>query len=473
MKKVVILITIVNCMLWAYAQGPYRYRVNLTDKSDTEYSLSSPGEFLSEKALQRRARQGLSIDSTDLPVCQSYVMKIAEKGVDVILCSKWNNSVLIQCADTSCMEDIVRLPFVKKVRKVWACPSSVPLREEGRKKLVTDKYIVGKNAYGAASCQVKMLNVDRLHELGFKGKGMTVAVIDGGFYNVDAVKLLKKVKIEGTRNFVNDFDVYGESDHGLKVLSCMAANEPKVMVGTAPEASYWLLCSEDSDSEYLVEEDYWAGAVEFADSVGVDVVNTSLGYSSFDDKNTDYTYSQLDGRTSLMSKSASMAADKGMIVVCSAGNEGNKVWKKITIPADADQVLAVGAVDRRGMNTLFSSVGNTADGRVKPDVMALGGHSAIVTPEGTTGWVNGTSFAAPTLCGAVVCLWQVCPELTAKQLIDLVRKAGNRADEPDNVFGYGIPDFWKAYQAACRLANEKIFVTDSQGNSAGNGISSK
>lgn len=462
---------IINCMVWAYAQGPYRYRVNLTDKSDTEYALSSPEDFLSKKALQRRVRQGLLVDSTDLPVCRSYVTRIAEKGVDVILCSKWNNSVLVQCADTSCMEDIARLPFVKKLQKVWTAPSSVPLREEERKRRVTDKYVRGGNYYGAASYQVEMLNVDRLHALGFKGKGMTVAVIDGGFYNVDAVKLLRKAKIEGTRNFVRDFDVYGENDHGLKVLSCMAANEPKVMVGTAPEASYWLLCSEDSDSEYPVEEDYWARAVEFADSVGVDVINTSLGYVFFDDKSTGYTYSQLDGRTSFISGTASMAADKGMVVVCSAGNEGNKVWKKITVPADANQVLTVGAVDRNGMNTLFSSVGNTADGRVKPDVMALGGNSAVVTPEGTTGWANGTSFAAPTLCGAVVCLWQACPELTAKQLIDIVRKAGNRADKPDNVFGYGIPDFRKAYQAACRLTNEKTFPAASQGDSAGNGMS--
>lgn len=205
--------------------------------------------------------------------------------------------------------------------------------------------------------------------------------------------------------------------------------------------------------------------------MGVDVINTSLGYVFFDDKSTGYTYSQLDGRTSFISGTASMAADKGMVVVCSAGNEGNKVWKKITVPADANQVLTVGAVDRNGMNTLFSSVGNTADGRVKPDVMALGGNSAVVTPEGTTGWANGTSFAAPTLCGAVVCLWQACPELTAKQLIDIVRKAGNRADKPDNVFGYGIPDFRKAYQAACRLTNEKTFPAASQGDSAGNGMS--
>lgn len=446
MKRLIVVIFIISSILSAYAQGIYRYRISLTDKSDTEYSLSHPELFLSEKALLRRAKQGLQVDSTDLPVCRSYITSLMEKGVDIINSSKWNNTVLVECSDTTMIEEVFQLPFVEGVKKVWTCPPTVPIRDDNRKKSVTNKNVAIKEYYGVATSQVMMLNVDKLHALGFRGKGLTVAIIDGGFCNADTVELLRNVKIEGTRNFVNDFDIYGETDHGLKVLSCMAANKPEIMVGTAPEASYWLLCSEDSDSEYLVEEDYWAEAIEFADSVGVDVVNTSLGYSSFDDKSTNYTYSQLDGRTSLISRSASMAADKGMVVVCSAGNEGNKVWKKITVPADADHVLTVGAVDKRRMNTTFSSVGDTSDGRVKPDVMALGGGSAVIESDGTTDWANGTSFASPTLCGAVVCLWQACPDLTAKQLIELVRKVGDRAEHPDNIFGYGIPDLWKAYQ---------------------------
>lgn len=460
MKRIAAMILVMGCMLSMYAQGPYRYRVNLTDKADTEYSLSHPEQFLSDKALQRRARQRLSVDSTDLPVCRSYMTKIAQYGVDIINSSKWNNTVLVECTDTAGIEKMHELPFVGSVRKVWTCPSSIPIRNKDRKKDVTDKYVAGKNYYGTAFYQVSMLNVDKLHHHGFRGHGMTVAIIDGGFYNADAVRLLRNVKIEGTRNFVSNLDIYGESEHGMKVLSCMAAYEPDVMVGTAPEASYWLLCSEDSDSESLAEEDYWAEAVEFADSVGVDLVNTSLGYAIFDDKSTNYTYSQLDGHTSMISRSASMAADKGMIIVCSAGNEGNKTWKKITVPADAAGVLTVGAVDRNRVNTLFSSVGNTADGRVKPDVMALGGGSAVVDIDGSTGFANGTSFAAPTLCGAVACLWQACPSLTAKQLIELVRFAGDRTEVPDNIFGYGIPDFWKAYQTGSRLMNGELFLSE-------------
>lgn len=448
------MISTLACLTVVYAQGPYRYRVTLADKNSTEYSLSHPEAFLSEKAIQRRAWQGVEVDSTDLPVCRSYINKVVEKGVSLVHTSKWNNTLLVECADTTSMEEVMQLPFVTAIKKVWTRSASEAPAEDDRKKQITDDWVAYGSYYGAASYQVEMLNVDKLHKEGFTGKGLTIAVIDGGFLNVDAVKMMKGVHIEGTRNFVRDESVYERGSHGLKVLSCMAVNTPYGMVGTAPDASYWLLCSEDNDVEMPVEEDYWAAAVEFADSVGVDMINTSLGYSTFDDSACNYTYSQLDGHTSLMSRSADMAGRKGIVVVCSAGNEGNKKWKKITIPADAEHVITVGAVDRDGSNTLFSSVGNTADGRIKPDVMALGGRSGIVNEDGTTDWANGTSFAAPILCGAVACLWQACPRLTAAEITDLVRKAGDRADSPDNIYGYGIPDFWKAYQMGLQWENK-------------------
>lgn len=255
----------------------------------------------------------------------------------------------------------------------------------------------------------------------------------------------------GTRDFVNPrSDIYAENYHGMKVLSCLAANRPHVLVGTAPEAAYWLLRSEDDDTEQLVEEDYWAEALEFADSAGVDVVNTSLGYYEFDDKAMNYRYRDLDGRYSLMSHSASLAADKGMVVVCSAGNSGRGVWKKITPPGDAKNILTVGAVNRELVNADFSSVGNTTDGRIKPDVMAVGVSSAVAGTDGTVSYANGTSFASPILCGLVACFWQACPWLTARQVVEAVQNAGDRKEYPDNIFGYGIPDIWKAYQTALK-----------------------
>ena len=448
MKRQIYTLLIGNLLAGSlFAGNPLcRYRVSLTDKQTTEFSLSRPEQFLSGKALERRERQGLYVDSTDLPVPAVYLRQLAAEGVKVVGTSRWNNTALVETDDTLRMARVEALPFVRQTIKVWTAPDSIPARDGQRKKKVKPVRQTYKDYYGAAQSQVSMLEADKLHQAGFRGKGMTIAVIDGGFLNVDTIPLLRNVKIEGTYNFVHPgWDVYAEVEHGMSVLSCMGANSPYTLVGTAPEASFWLFCSEDSDCECLAEEDYWAQAVEYADSVGVDVVNTSLGYYAFDDKIKDYRYRDLDGHTSLMSATASMAADKGMVVVCSAGNSGSQRWKKITPPADADNVLTVGSVDANRENSVFSSVGNTADGRIKPDVMARGGQAALIRSNGQVGAANGTSFSSPVLCGAVACLWQACPNLTAKELIELVRRAGDRYTCPDNIYGYGIPSVWKAY----------------------------
>lgn len=435
------------CTLQLSAQKTYKYRINLRDKAETTYSLNDPQAYLSERALKRRIKQALPIDSTDLPVCQSYIIAITDKGAELVTQSKWNNTVVVQLSDTSLIDKITTLPFVIAARKVWTAPDSIPARNPERKKEVTNKVKKGDNYYGDAYRQISVHHGDSLHAAGFRGEGMQIAVIDAGFYNADEISVFKKMNLLGTRDFVNPHsDIYAENYHGMKVLSCIAANKPHVLVGTAPEASYWLLRSEDNDTEQTVEEDYWAAALEFADSVGVDVVNTSLGYYEFDDKTMNYRYQDLNGHYSLMSNSASMAADKGLVLVCSAGNSGRGVWKKITPPADAENILTVGAVNRDLINADFSSVGNTTDGRIKPDVMAVGVSSAVTGNDGTISHANGTSFASPTFCGLVACFWQATPWLTAKQVIKAVQNAGDRKNNPDNIFGYGVPDIWKAYQ---------------------------
>ncbi len=430
----------------------FRYRIRFADKKQTEYALDCPEDYLSPRAIERRRKQGLAIDSTDLPVCMSYIRGVCGENERLLATSKWNNTALILSADSFFCSRIAAFPFVKEVKLVGVSSEKSRSAGEDRKDIVVKKWEKTDDYYGSAEKQIRMLHGDSLHEAGFRGKEMQIAVIDAGFYNVDAIKLFRNMRLLGTRDFVNpDSDIYEEYSHGLKVLSCMAACRPRVMVGTAPDASYWLLRSEDNDTEQLVEEDYWAAAIEFADSAGVDVVNTSLGYYAFDDASCNYSYSDLDGLTSLMSFSASRAVDKGMIVVCSAGNEGDTFWKKITPPADADGVLAVGAVDSEGKNAVFSSVGNTLDGRIKPDVMAMGVLSAVVDVDGRLIQANGTSYASPILCGLVACLWQACPWLSAKQVVDVVRRSGDRADCPDNIFGYGIPDMWKAYRLGLEL----------------------
>ena len=437
----------------SYAET-YKYRVTLRDKSLTTYSLDRPQEFLSERALERRHRQGIDIDSTDLPVCKTYIDRLVEQGGEYQMQSKWNNTVLMLVHDEETAERFRQNPYVVDVRKVWVSPDTVFPRNKDRKKEITNKWKKTDDYYGVASRQIKIHHGDSLHLAGFRGEGMHVAVIDAGYYNVDKMKFFRKLHILGTKDFVNpNSDIYAEHNHGLKVLSCMAVDMPKVMVGSAPGASYWLLRSEDNDTEQPAEEDYWAAAVEFADSVGVDVVNTSLGYYSFDDASNNYKYRDLDGRTSLMSRSASMASDKGMLIVCSAGNSGASSWKKITPPGDAEGILTVGAVNTDGINADFSSVGNTADGRIKPDVMAVGFHSSVAGTNGGTSYGNGTSFASPIFCGLVICLWQACPWLTVTELIDVVHRASDRYEYPDNIFGYGITDMWKAYRIGMDMKN--------------------
>jgi subtilisin family serine protease len=427
-------------------QDTLKFRVSLKDKSATKYSLERPQEFLSQKAIDRRTRQCLPIDSTDLPVCAAYVKAVKRCGVRVLVTGKWDNFVTISCNNPKLVDKIKALPFVKGVEQVWQSPGGVE-RVHKRDSLV-NKSSESDNFYGEAFRQIEISNGHKLHEAGFRGEGMTIAVVDAGFHNVDKIESMKNINILGTHDLVDPtHDILSEDSNGEGVLSCMAMNAPKVMVGTAPAASYWLLRSEDARSENLVEQDYWAAAVEFADSVGVDVLNASLGYYSFDDETKNYELRHLDGKYALISRQASKIADKGMVLVCSAGNSGSGSWKKITPPGDADNVLTVGAIDKDLHLAPFSSVGNTADGRIKPDVVALGLASHIMGSNGSMRTANGTSFASPTMCGMVACLWQALPNLTAKEIIELVRNSGDRAAYPDNIFGYGVPDMWKAYQS--------------------------
>lgn len=429
------------------AEKAYIYRIYLNDKDGAE-GLSKPERLLSKKALERRQKQMLSLDETDRPVSPKYVKKI-KKLAPVIGGSRWLNTVLVRVNDTTVIDRISNLKFVTGTRRVWTQPDEeAPLRE--RKKYATTftaNDSVADNPYGKGFRQISVMGGDSLHAEGFRGQGMTIAIIDGGFCNADVIPSIKKINIIGTHDFVCEPkpDIYIDTSHGTGVLSCMGLNEPNVFIGTAPEASFWLLRSEDGRTEQEVEEDYWVMAAEFADSVGVDVINTSLGYNNFDDKATSHKYRELDGHTAFISRAASMLADKGVVLVCSAGNSGDEPWKKITPPGDADNVLTVGALNRQLVNANFSSIGPSQDGRVKPDIMAIGNPSYLMYGEGEIIRANGTSFSSPTACGMVACLWQALPYLTARELIDVVRRCSDNYEHPDNIYGYGLPNFWHAY----------------------------
>jgi serine protease AprX len=427
----------------------YLYRLTLKDKKGTAFSLRHPEAFLSQKAIERRKRQHIAIDSTDLPVSQEYVKALETRGLQVVMKSKWNNTVVVRCNHSANVFGLDALPFVSKMTEVYVAPDSIgiPSRQEMIKPAsIPDS--LKKSVYGKALKQVEMMNGVKLHEAGFRGEGMTIAIIDGGFMNADSIPLINNVKIADTRDFgfPRSSNFYGETDHGVCVLSLMGANQPYRLMGTAPSATYVLLRSEVQCSEQRSEEDSWAEAAEYADSLGVDVINSSLGYNKFDDAATNVKYRELDGHASLVSNTASMLADKGIILVNSAGNDGDNDWKKITIPADADHILTVGALSASGVNASFSSVGPSADGRVKPEIMAMGNPAYVIKGNGLVSMGSGTSFASPLACGMVACLWQALPDKTANEIIELVCRCSNQYATPDNIFGYGTPDFWKAYE---------------------------
>lgn len=427
----------------------FRYRVSFTDKKNNPYSLKRPQEFLSQKAIDRRSKYGIRPDAHDLPVTPLYLAALRERGLQVLHTSKWNNTAVIETADSALAARLPELAFVSAVCKVWESPDSVKVTPPyDRRSDLLNALDTVDGHYGRGRGQAVMIAADRLHEAGFRGTGVTIAVIDGGFLNADCIPALRGCHVLGTRNFTGSAaSVYEAQQHGTMVLSCIAANLPGSLVGTAPDADFYLLQSEINEGESLVEEDNWCAAVEYADSLGCDIVTSSLGYYEFDDTQASHRYADLDGRTAINSRSASLAASRGLLVLNSAGNSGNDRWKKIGFPADAANILTVGAVTAKRENTLFSSLGNTADGRTKPDVMAQGQNAWLLDYTGSMTMANGTSFSTPILCGGVACLLQACPDRRPEEIIDAVCRTADNAATPDNVYGYGIPDLWKAYKA--------------------------
>lgn len=454
MNKLFVII-LLFCLLPCYliAGQSFCFRVYLKDKGDSGYRIEEPEAFLSKEAMDRRNKDGIQITESDLPIAPSYLDSLMAVGAAPLVQSKWLSTVVVESRDSLVAGRLEQLSMVDSVKWVWKGNRSIPTEEEEKKDRLSPDDQQTDNRYGYAYNQIKMLNGVKLHEAGFQGEGMRVAVIDAGFMNVDRISAFDSLKLLGTHNVVfPGRSVYSADDHGTKVLSCLAANTPGLMVGTAPGASYLLIKSEDSNSEFPIEEDYWAAAVEYADSVGVDVITSSLGYFAFDADELSYNQSALDGKTAVISQAAQLAAQKGMLVFCSAGNEGNGNWEKITFPSDAVDIVTVGAITDGKKKSSFSSVGFTVDGRVKPDVVALGTGSCVIDPTGNIRYANGTSFATPILAGMGICLWQALPGLSNKEIITLLQQSASRFKRPDTEQGYGIPDIYKAYKKAQKHA---------------------
>ena len=446
------------------ARGTYIYRYYLTDKQASTLSIDKPQRFLSRKSLDRRQHQGLQLDSTDLPVPRQYVRQFAVKGTEVLGTSRWQNTVVVRSTDTLLLRRLAALPIVRDWRCVYVAPDSIN-RDEDIRWNVHETFnrwdSVKNDPYGMAREQIEMLGGIRMHEAGLTGQGITIAIIDGGFQNYDRIPALRQTRIAGVRDFVEPANTQPERmaespyptrgtsfqliDHGTKVFSAIAAMAPEVTMGTAPDATFWLLRSEENATEQPVEEDYWVMAAEFADSVGVDIISSSLGYNEYDGGLGSYRLQDLNGQTALISRTASLLARKGIVLCNSAGNSGMQTWKKIGVPADANDILTVGAVAKNGKIATFSSVGPSQDGRVKPDVVALDSPTALINGKGMLSHNMGTSFSTPLISGLVACLWQGLRQKTALEIIELVRRSTLQYEEPDNIYGYGTPDFWRAY----------------------------
>ena len=472
MKKLSCLLLLVVASLFAQAQvAPNIYWVQFTDKNDSPYSIENPEAYLSPRALQRRANQGIAIDEYDIPVNPQYLQAVANCGAQLLHPSKWLNGVSVYTADVSVMEAISALPFVEVVRN---CPNNLMAQERKERWLANEMKPVESSRsfrgyYGGAETQVTQLKVDQLHEQGYDGTGIVIAVLDGGFQGTEQTSCFDNMREEGrllgTRDFVfGSNTVYSQSTHGTSCLSTMAAYDPNNMVGTAPKASYYLFHTEDVDSENIIEEYNWVSGAEYADSLGVDVCSTSLGYIDFDMGQWDHPIEHFDGHTAPMTIGAEIAASRGMICVVAASNEGDG-YCTLGIPADAEHNLTVGAVDANGYRASFSSVGPTYDGRIKPDVMAMGEGTYVASGDGWWPYYNGngTSFATPVLAGAVACLRQARPYASVQQICDAVRECGDHFNNPDNQYGYGIPDFSKAL--------EMLHVEEPMGNTPAHIIS--
>ena len=416
-----------------------RYIISLKDKIGTPYSLDQPNAFLSTKSIARRTHSGIAVTTDDLPVTPSYVTQVKAMGAKVFFTSKWMNAVMVE-SSTSIVSSIALLPFVTKTELVAPGKKLIG----GRTKQIKQKN--SGSADQATQNQLEMLGLDTMQGSGIHGEGIMVSIFDGGFPGVNSAIPFQPIFTEGrmvmTRDFVtNSGNVYQFDKHGTEVFSVIAAQYQNTFTGGAYKSNYLLFVTEDVGSEYRVEEYNWLFAAEKADSAGTDVIQSSLGYNLFDDTQMDYKIADLNGKTAIVSKAASMARDRGIIVVVSAGNDGSNAWHYVTPPADVDGILAVGAVNSAGAKVGFSAFGPTSDGRIKPDVMALGQNTVVIQPDGTLGTASGTSLAAPLVTSLVAGLLQAYPELTPAEIVQVIKLSANKGNTPDNQLGFGLPNY--------------------------------
>ena len=452
--KALLILTSFLLMNGLFAQSSYNtYFVKFTDKENSTFSLSNPREYLSEKAVERRIRTGLGFDSLDLPVNATYIQQVLQQGnSNLLLKSKWFNSITVELLDTAIAAawklQVEALPCVFQVKSL----PSVPLEKISiHKGTQSEEGMVSDDFYGPSFRQTEMLNGHLLHQLGLNGQGMDIAVFDGGFRFADVLPAMAHLFEEGriieTHDFLNftSPNVFDASTHGTMVLSHMAGIMQDSLYGTAVEANYYLFQTEDVFREVRLEEDTWIQAAEWADSIGIDVINSSLGYSLFDEDYMNYSTSDMNGSTTRISQAAEICALKGTLVVNSAGNSGDDPWHVITAPSDAEHVLCIGAVNLNGVHASFSGYNPPGLNDVKPNIVAMGRQTVYAASDSTISRGNGTSFSSPIIAGMAATLWQAFPTATNMDIFNAIEQSASLYSTPNDSMGYGIPDFWKAF----------------------------
>jgi len=418
-----------------------RYMVFFTDKLNSEFSVTNPLAFLSQKSVDRKAAHSVVIDEDDLPVNQIYVDSIESLAATVFFTSRWMNAALVQTDSATA----IQIGQFKHVDSIWYVAPGSKLTKEYLSYDLPETFLPANNTNASSEVQLEMLNVGAMHEDGFKGEGILIAVLDGGFMGANLYEPLRHVFEDNHLIAVKDFtsnggDPFLYSGHGTSVLSTIASYDDHLK-GTAPEADFILCVTEDVSNEYRIEEFNWLLAAEFADSIGADIISSSLGYSTFTDADMDYEYSDMNGETTIITKASNLAMKKGMLVVTSAGNEGDTNWKYITAPGDGIDNLTIGSIQSNYERSNFSSYGPSADGRIKPDLVALGTGTTVLNAFGKIQKANGTSFSGPLVAGFAAGIWQANPFLSNVELAQFIRSMASQHDDPDNVFGYGIPFF--------------------------------
>lgn len=433
---------------------PSHYWVQFTDKHNTPYSIATPGDYLSPAALERRDTYNIAIDSLDIPVNPAYLDSLTDYGLEVAFTSKWLNGCAVTSNDNQLFDNLSNaytfIDTVFVIRYEFIIPSS-PRNEN-------------VFSYGQSGNQLITVNGQTLHNAGYHGQGMQIAILDSGFESMNSLpafdSLYTNDQIMATRDMYTGNEVtYDRHPHGTYVMSILAGNLPDSLVGSAPKANYILIRTEDADSEQIIEEFAWAAGAEFADSLGAELLNVSLGYREYDVDDWNYGEEDIDGNTAWISRAATIAARKGMLVAVAAGNNGNEDNPMIGVPADADSVITLGATQADSSYAPFSSVGPTADQRIKPDIVSQGQADSYQNLAGEVATGSGTSFSTPVICGLSACLWQANPQANSHQLRQAIIQSAHLYDTPNDSLGHGLPDF-EAAHAALQELSAPVLTTD-------------